>query len=317
MRVSRNGFTLIELMAALGVTAVIGYFFISIGRDFVIAWDHVGDSVARETEARGALDTIARDFESAFFREGDDVMFAVDVLNDNSGAKWEGGTKRPIADGFDPSLHQYGWAGLWVRMFTSAPSFNAVGYRIIRTTIKDGVGEARYMLYRNVASMKATVFEAEAALIEASSDVFDFESGMYLGASGYIVGTDRANILAINVVDFGVRLYVYETDPVNQDPSGDDAPDGLRLIFPADESSALESSVESLFHRGSTFLEAADDEDRYPDVVEVFLRVLNQDGADEILEMEEAGDDSLWVETVEKKSRLYRRYIRVSGKGGL
>ena len=309
MRVSRNGFTLIELMAALGVTAVIGYFFISIGRDFVIAWDYVGDSVARETEARGALDTIARDFESAFFREGDDVMFAVDVLNDNSGAKWEGGTKRPIADGFDPSLHQYGWAGSWVRMFTAAPSFNAVGYRIIRTTIKDNVGEPRYMLYRNVATMKATVLEAEAAV--DGTHIFDFASGMYLD-SGYVLGANRGNILAVNIIDFGVRLYIYDLD----DPSADDAPDGLRLIFPADGDSKLESSVASLTHGGSTF-SGTDYGKRYPDVVEVFLRVLNQDGADELLEMEETGDESLWEETVEKKSRLYRRYITVGGKGGI
>lgn len=311
---NRKGFTLIELMAALGVTAVIGYFFISIGTDFVIAWDHVGDSVARETEARGALDTIARDFESAFFREGDDVMFAVDVLDDDSGTKWEGGAERPISDGFDPALHQYGWAGSWVRLFTAAPSFNAVGYRIIRTTIKYQVGEPRYMLYRNVATLKDTIEVADFALDSSATNVFDFESGMYLNSDGYVLGATRENILAVNVVDFGVRLYVYDSSG-GGDPSGVDAPDGLRLIFPADGSSVLESSVDGLTHRGTTYLGTAY-ENRYPDVVEVFMRVLNQNGADELLDMEEAGDNTRWEETVEKNSRLYRRYITVGGKGG-
>ena len=316
MNTNRKGFTLIELMAALGVTAVIGYFFISIGRDFVVAWDHVGDSVARETEARGALDTIARDFESAFFREGDDAMFAVDVLDDyvNAGNNWEGGAKRPATDGIDPSLHQYGWAGSWVRLFTAAPSFNAVGYRIIRTTIKYGVGEPRYMLYRNVATMEDTVLEAETALVADGAEIFDFDSGMYLDGD-YMLGTTRENILAVNVVDFGVRLYIYDSSE-GGDPSGVDAPDGLRLIFPADGSSALESSVESLVHRGTTYLGTAYGT-RYPDVVEVFLRILNQNGANELLEMEEAADDTLWEETVEKNSRLYRRYITIGGKGGV
>ncbi|MGY8695301.1 MAG: hypothetical protein ACKVGW_14045, partial [Verrucomicrobiia bacterium] len=266
------------------------------------------------TEARGALDTIARDFESAFFREGDDAMFAVDVLDDESGDNWEGGAKRPATDGIDPSLHQYGWAGSWVRLFTAAPSFNAVGYRIIRTTIKAGVGEPRYMLYRNVATMEDTVLEAETALAADGAEVFDFHSGMYLDGD-YMLGTTRENILAVNVVDFGVRLYIYDSSE-GGDPSGDDAPDGLRLIFPADGSSALESSVESLIHRGSK-LSGVAYEERYPDVVEVFLRVLNQDGADELLEMEKAGDVSFWEKTVEKKSRLYRRYITVGGKGGV
>jgi prepilin-type N-terminal cleavage/methylation domain-containing protein len=329
MRTCRKGFTLIELMAALGVTAVIGYFFISIGRDFVIAWDHVGDSVARETEARGALDTIARDFESAFFREGDDVMFSVDVLDDDSGAKWEGSSAgRPSGDGTDPSEHQYGWAGAWVRMFTAAPSFNAVGYRIIRSTIKDGVGDPRYMLYRNVATSENTIEEAENGLLADDPEdgidpvVYDFDSDMYLDNAGeYIMaanrnetGANRNNILAVGVVDFGVRLYIYDTS--EDDPSGDDAPDGLRLIYPADSSSALASSVEGLTQGGKSFNSTNFDE-RYPDVVEVFLRVLNQDGADELLEMEEAGDNTLWEETVEKKSRLYRRYITVGGKGGI
>ena len=305
---------MIELMAALGVTAVIGYFFISIGSDFVIAWDHVGDSVARETEARGALDTIARDFESAFFREGDDVMFAVDVLGDDSGAKWEGGAERPISDGFDSVLHQYGWAGSWVRLFTAAPSFNAVGYRIIRTTIKDQVGEPRYMLYRNVATLKDTIEVADTALAASSTKVFDFNNDMYLDGEGYVLGMDRGNILAVNVVDFGVRLYIYDSSE-GGDPSGDDAPDGLRLIFPEDGSSGLASSIEGLTHRGSTYLGTAY-VNRYPDVVEVFMRVLNQNGADELLEMEEAGDNTLWEETVKKNSRLYRRYITVGGKGG-
>jgi|TARA_B110000495_G_C23033598_1_gene616411 prepilin-type N-terminal cleavage/methylation domain-containing protein len=315
MRRSRKGFTLIELMAALGVTAVIGYFFISIGSDFVIAWDHVGDSVARETEARGALDIIARDFESAFFREGDDVMFAVDVLGDDSGAKWEGGAERPIGDGFDPVLHEYGWAGSWVRMFSAAPSFNAVGYRIIRTTIKNNVGDPRYMLYRNVATMENTILEAEAALVKNEAEIFDFESEMYLDG-GYVLGTTRENILAVNVVDFGVRLYIYDSSE-GGDPSGYDAPDGLRLIFPEDGSSGLASSIEGWTHRGSTYLGTAY-VNRYPDVVEVFLRVLNKNGANELLdlEMEETIDDTLWEEIVEKNSRLYHRYITVGGRGG-
>ena len=70
MNSTRRAFTLIEMVVALAVTAVIGYFFISIGRDFVRAWDNFGDAVSRETEARAALDLIARDFESAYFQIG-------------------------------------------------------------------------------------------------------------------------------------------------------------------------------------------------------------------------------------------------------
>ena len=310
MTSGRKAFTLIELVVALGITAVIGYFFVSIGRDFAIAWDNVGNSVARETEARGALDAITRDFESAFFREGSDVMFAIDVLDDNSnaGAKWEAGSaERPSADGFDTTNHEYGWAGGWVRLICASPSLNAVGYQIIRSTIKDTIGLPRYMLYRNVVTVEDTVDNS-------ISSGFDLTSVVYT-TNGDVITPKRPNILAVNVVDFGARLYVYE-DPAT-DSSLDDAPDGLRLIFPADASSRLETTIPTgLWHRANTFL-GTTYENRYPDVVEIFIRILDEKGTSELSAMEESGLNDQWEEIVADNSKLYRRFIAVRGKGGL
>ncbi len=310
----RKAFTLIELVVALAVTAVIGFFFISIGRDFANAWDNFGDSVARETEARAALDIIARDFESAYFLEGSDHMFAVDVLGDdsNTGSKWEGASAgRPISSGFDTANHEYGWAGCWVRLITASPTLNAVGYQIIRSTIRDSVGTPRYMLYRNATLAKDTVDNIQTYGMNLSSSVYT--------TGGGASAITRSNILAVNVVDFGVRLYIYEpaSSPDYPDPSDVDAPDGLRLIFPANSSSRLETTIPStLQHQGSTFVGATYG-DRYPDVVEVFIRVLSQNGADEISVMEEGGSNATWEEIVENNSRLYRRYIVVRGRSGL
>ncbi len=310
MNISRKGFTLVELVVALAITAVIGYFFVSIGRDFAIAWDNVGNSVARETEARSALDTITRDFESSFFREGSDVMFAIDVLDDNSnaGAKWESGSaERPSGDGFDTTNHEYGWAGCWVRLVCASPSLNAVGYQIIRSTIKDTIGLPRYMLYRNVVSVEDTVDNS-------ISSGFDLLAAVYT-TNGDVTTPERPNILAVNVIDFGVRLYVYE-DPAT-DPSLDDAPDGMRLIFPANASSRLETTMPSgLWHRANTFL-GTTYENRYPDVIEVFIRILDEKGASELSAMEEGGLNDQWEEVVTENSKLYRRFIAVRGKGGL
>ena len=302
----KSGFTLLELIVAMGITALIGYFILSIGQDFVSVWEDVGDSVARETEARSALDAIARDFESAFFREGSEVMFAVDSLDDdsNAGAKWEdGAAERPSSDGSDPEVHEYGWTGSWVRLFSASPSLNAVGYQIVRSTIKDGVGTPRYMLYRNVELHKNTVANAE------SGAGYDLSHSVYTN-NGYIGGMTRENILAVNVIDFGVRLYIRDLG----DPSDEDAPDGLRLIFPADGSSELVTSVSNLSHAARTF-EGTTYGQRYPDVVEVFLRVLSDEGADLISDMEEAGANADWEEVAERHSKLYRRYIVIGGEG--
>lgn len=314
MSALRKGFTLIEMVVALAITALIGYFFISIGRDFVTAWDHIGDSLARETEARAALDQIARDMESAFFLEGTDDMFAVDVLSNssNAGSKWESGSaERPSSSGFDTSNHEYGWAGCWVRLITAAPTLNAVGYQIIRSTIKDTSPPSftpRYMLYRNAALTKTTIDNFPSYGFDLSDAIYDSSSG--------VATIQRPNILAVNVVDFGVRLYVYETDPTT-DPSDVDAPDGLRLIFPANASSRLETTLPSnLSHRGSTFTGTVYG-DRYPDVVEVFMRMLTEHGADALSDMEEGGSNAQWDEIVANNSRLYRRYIVVRGRSGL
>jgi len=313
MNSNRKGFTLIELIAALGITVLMGYFFVSIGGDFVTTWDHVGDSVARETEARSALDTIARDLESAFLREGSDVMFAVDILSDNTnaGAKWESGSaERRSSSGYDPVNHEYGWAGSWLRFVSASPSLNAVGYQIIRSTIKDGVGTPRYMLYRNVVAHDSLVANAETSI------GFDLSNLAYT-TNGDVTTPVRSNILAVNVIDFGVRLYIYDSSG-GGDPSGDDAPDGLRLIFPADSGSALETTlpVGGLSHAADTFTGTTYGE-RYPDVVEVFVRVLSEGGAAQLSEMEEAGENSEWQEVVDNHSRLYRRYVRLRGEGGV
>ena len=313
---STRGFTLIEMVVALAVTAVIGYFFISIGRDFVRAWDNFGDAVSRETEARAALDLIARDFESAYFKEGTDHMLAVDVLQDNGNASsdWEvGPAERPSSSGYSTANHEYGWSGCWVRLFTSTPSLNAVGYQIIRSTIRDNLGTPRYMLYRNTTLTRDVVDNIENGLVDAldltgSNALYDVGGG--------VANPKRSNILAVNVVDFGVRLYIYEPDPTT-DPSDVDAPEGLRLIFPADGSSRLQDPIPSSGeHRASTFL-GNTYSDRYPDVVEVFMRVLDENGADELSAMEERGGNAQWEEIVANNSKLYRRYIVVRGRSGL
>jgi len=169
------------------------------------------------------------------------------------------------------------------------------------------------MLYRNMTLTRDVVDNIESGLVDAldltgSNALYD--------VSGGVVNPTRSNILAVNVVDFGVRLYVYEPDPTS-DPSDVDAPEGLRLIFPADGSSRLQDPIPgSGAHRGSTFL-GTNYSDRYPDVVEVFMRVLDENGADALSEMEESGDNAQWEEIVAKNSKLYRRYVVVRGRSGL
>ncbi len=169
------------------------------------------------------------------------------------------------------------------------------------------MGLPRYMLYKNVVLV-------EDAVNNSLTSGYDLAASVY-NTDGDVAEPERPNILAVNVVDFGARLYVFE-DPTT-DPSLDDAPNGLRLIFPANASSRLETTIPgSLTHRGNTFV-GTTYTNRYPDVVEIFIRILDEKGAIELSNMEESGENDQWEEIVTENSKLYRRFIVVHGKGGI
>ncbi len=302
-----------ELIVSMAITAVIALFVFQFATSLAKVWRTTETGVSTELDAQIALDQIARDLESAIFQErkGKDAsnaeidlpMLAATALADSDvgqSKRWVGlnKSKRPTTWHFSPAEQRYGWAGTWLRFFAAAPSFNAIGYQIIRREPFGNSTEPRYLLHRTVIRHDNTLARE-----------FD------ISATGYADGNTTNGlksprldgVLLEDVVDFGVRFYIYDKTP----GATDDTPAGLRLIFPADANGDLDDTDTD--HLASD-LTGNVYGNRYPELVEVFIRVLDDVGADKLLELEEGTSTESYKDIVEQHGHLYRRMVRLPGR---
>ncbi len=302
-----DGFTLMELIVSLAITSVIAVFVFGFATSLAQLWRNTEGGVDTELDTQIALDQIVMDLESAIFQERGIPMFAVSAIAKTSEDKfassfsnrWEEGSAKSEDLHFNPDKHEYGWAGSWLRFFTASPSVNAVGYQLIRRSAFSDSDIPRYLLHRS--------------LIRHDNSI---ALGFDITAEGYrdgnttnaLVSPRLDSVILEDVIGFGVRLYVF-----NEHFGGDDdSPAGLQLIFPADSGGAVDANDRE--HLGSQ-LSGEDYSERYPEVIEVFIRVLDDVGADLLYRLEELGDDTLdYNKILEKHGRLYRRMIRMPGK---
>lgn len=340
---SRRGFTVFELVVAVSIAALIAYFAFSFSRSLLDIWGSTSSKVELELDANFALDVIAQDLEAAVFLENQGTMFAATALAKNgSGSnlddrtvsgRWEdvgNGDKERAADndfypefpkgwtiteGEEPPdyepVHSYGWAGMWVRFFTAAPSLNAVSYQIIRRGTFSGSernAETRYVLHRAVVRNGNT-----------QESGFDIQHSNYTVLAGVqvsegdaisVVSPTLPSYLIENVVDFGVRLYVYEkiSNPPNYFPPG------MQLIYPVFSEGSAEPESRSYFAGTFEAPQDGNDDERYPDAVEVFLRVLSERGARLLSESEEGDGRKTFEEIVAEHSSLFRRFVIINDR---
>ncbi len=322
---TKNAFTLIELIVSLAITSVIAFFVFSFAASLANLWRNTESGVDTELDAQIALDRIAMDLESAVFQERVDAdgnpvpMFALSAIAKDAADpyrydfsdRWEGiaDSARPAAWHFDPKLHRYGWAGSWLRFFTAAPSFNAVGYQLIRRPAFSDSKVDRYLLHRSIVQQDYTLdagFDITSSRYSKDSALYEelekTESSPYALQSPWV-----SSVILEDVVDFGLRLYVFDENF----PGTDDSPRGLRLIFPADSNGKLSSSDKE--HVADS-LSGTNYASRYPEVMEVFLRVLDDVGSDLLARLEDGEDVLSYEEILEKHSRFYRRMIRLPGR---
>lgn len=317
---SDKGFTLIELIVSLAITSVIAVFVFGFATSLAKVWRSNESGVGTELDAQVALDQIAMDLESVIFAEKGVPMFAatgISYSNRKDSNRWvdpsstTGGRdetldfkpQETLNEGDDDEktidVHHYGWAGTWLRFFTASPSFNAVSYQLIRRPAFNNSSEPRYLLHRSLIRQDNTL-----------AGNFDITATNYKdGNTANALQRPRLDgVILEDVVDFGVRLYVFDRTA----HSSEDAPKGLWLIYPADAASNVD--VNDTVHLGKTSIGNTFSE-RYPDVVEVFIRVLDDVGSRLLYELEEGlGGELDYDGIVKKHGRLYSRMIRIPGK---
>lgn len=324
-RFDRQGFTLFEMLAAVAVAMVISVFVFSFSTSLLGIMRASDSKIGTEIDAHVALDIIARDLESAVFREGT-VMFAVDALVENMAPEEPpvegGGSEEPSsedetagevpAEDFPPTARI---VRSHLRFFTASPAFNAVSYQIIRRVGFDGSERPRYILFRSVVRKDYTE--------TAGRDIVGvpYETGdSDIGHAAEVTVPNLHSFFLDNVVDFGIRLYIYDSSQ----QSSPDSPQGLRLIYPSIDDETID--LAEVTHHASTGRKATASGGsgsidnfalRYPDVVEVYLRVLDRAGAEALVAVEVDGAEGSYADIVKNHGRFYSRTVRVVSRSNL
>lgn len=362
-----RGFTVLELIVAVSVTAVLSGMLLLISRQVLETQSVSSAELERNQIAHFVLDQIQEDLQCALYRNDGNVWMAMSLLNEsgNSGSWIEPPkAKSPLnslriiesdwpsdalQDAEIDSLGQgpfaksrFGLAGTWLRFFTQSPELDpqakgdgaarAVSYQIIRYGITGSLNSRkRYHLFRSDVSAKNT-----------------FEAGYNLHPEyGFGYGSDASNIsvdpnflgtprvpstlinpvieeggdylstsfsLATNIIDFGIRAYHLEK---NSFGTGN-----LVQIFPPiDKDSPGNLLAEEFLATSHIPYQVITDPTFYlfPDVVDVMVRVLSEEGA-RILESFENGDfpntkEVDWWSIAEEHSKVYFRRIKIYGSG--
>lgn len=326
-----RGFTLIELLVATGVTVIIVSLMVTMVSNLLSAYNRSSGALSAQNQASLVLDQMAIEIESLVLRNSEDVMLAAEVRTSAqteppSAMDWSE-SEKPEADSLrintvsDPfeydddingngvppiETQRFGQGGVWLRYLTAGPSLNpdpdeptggvrAVGYSIGFEGVTNAATAPRqYMLYRAEIPAEAT--------FQAGYDL-DPDTGNYTtsqvgdeGEANTLIQPTESEIIASNVVDFGVRFYRISEAAATK---------GQReLVYPLGDSTAeLE------------YLGASIDGEEYPDVVEVMIRVLTPEGERLLAALRNPnvnlGSEVTWWSIVEQHSQVYSRVINI------
>jgi prepilin-type N-terminal cleavage/methylation domain-containing protein len=301
---TRRGFSLLEVLVALSVSAALLTLLLTMLVRVTSFWDRSASRLAVENQARLVLDQLEADFRAVVWRRDGGAWLIAAVQPDQpaigghagiEGETWApglAGAAKPASAAGSLQLvspdgnYRFGQAGVWLRLITNLPSEGeprsvpaAVAYQLVRRAQADGAPPV-YQLFRSRVTARAT-FGAG----------YDLENPAYSAppyASGQ-PGTLRrplvAELLANHVIDFGVRFSARESDGSE------------RLLFP--QPARLEYR--------------ADGSETAVPVAEVYVRILTGEGVRQIALLEypnlgyTSGDD--WWGIAEKHSMMFTRRL--------
>jgi type II secretory pathway pseudopilin PulG len=318
MRRGARGFTLLELLVAVTLTLGMAAVMLAVTTSTLNVWRRTQDRFSTSVQAKLALDFLERDLHAGLFRgDATTTWLALDVSNSASSLTTRGWQTAPFMkpgasdslnllpmsdDGRAPIISnaRFGVSGAWLRLITTVAESGsdgavprAVAYQLARrpqtgTISAINSAEVRYTLYRAAIS---------------SSISFANGNDVTIGYGTMISIPSASDAILTNVVDFGVWLYVRAADG------------SLRRIFPADASDLSHAARD---------VGNASDANRYPEVADVMIRVLSDDGARQIAAMEQgtitrptgyASDAEWWWGVADANSTVFARRIELKGGG--
>lgn len=288
----RSGFTIIELLVAVGVTALLVSLMLGIVTNITNGWNRSSGSLESGNQARLVLDQMTSDLQAAIMRRDNTNLWLAATVQ-TTGPGWtDGGQNTYSATPLKLEDYRFGPYGVWLRFFSTVPGTNlagnlatlsaprAVAYQIMRLPVVLGSTETRYQMFRSEVPPDVT-FRVGYNLLDPRYNTTND------GGSLAIRSPDRSAVIANNVVDFGVRIY-----------------EGSTLKFPL--SSADQYAATNTTTPGYTI--------GFPDSVEIFVRILSSEGAQQLELFEKGTITGDWWEIVQANSRVYTRRVDLKAK---
>ncbi len=225
---SRRGFTLMELLVAMGITALIVTVLVAVTSIALDAWRRGRAEVRASRQAKAALDTMARDFESMLVRGGNNYHWLFARVEPNLAGKPDAtGAKNKIPNAaqivfFNSATDRYdGMVGNPAKDLGG--DVTATGYRLVyRDQIgnREATGTASdpsvFALYRHLVDPKPTFDK----LLAKKHQAADTDAGQYKEdplrtaweADFAADDTDPGNFLVENIYEITVTFTVeYQT----------------------------------------------------------------------------------------------------------
>lgn len=83
----KSGFTIIELLVATAVTAILAGLMIAMVSSVLSAWNRTSSSLRTNNDAKIVFDLLTEDLQGAVYRTDGKAWLAVDVLHQGGGAR--------------------------------------------------------------------------------------------------------------------------------------------------------------------------------------------------------------------------------------
>lgn len=343
---TRRAASLVELLLALTLTAVLGVGAVTWVVHGLGHFAEVTDRLATARSAEAIFLQVQRDLSGIVIPPGNGVGFAATLqsaVQSQRGdaavidAEWSAGSK-PTEGSLQlrsnsASGLRFGQAGVWWRFFTQIPDTGdglsnlsaprAVSYQIVRRRLIASASAAggtgapvSYLLYRGAARPAGPLWTDTNSCFAVGYDLLTPAYVEPDAARIDNVGNVRSprrfeQLLANNVVDFGVRVWV--VDPVRGEVMvfpASDVEGFLGRRWPAQDgrSQDAESLEGRVGERGRRWIEGR------PVRVDVVVRLLTPTGARRLRSLEDRPgglDARAWWAMVERESRVFVRAFRL------
>lgn len=223
----RKGFTLVEILVATAMMAILLTVVLSITNNFMKGWNQTSGKLATNSQAKLALDYISQDLSSAIFRNDESEWLEM-RLTSKVGPNPYLVRNTSLINFFTPVDDESG---------DTTGDISAVCYQLEAQSFFEGSNIPTFGLYR-------TIIDSEKTFNNFLGNSQTLRSGWSSGGTYNPYSSqkpDTENLLVANVIEFTV-LFGYEDTNGNKQKAPETAEEAKNLIFP-NEGAALYADI--------------------------------------------------------------------------